>query len=94
MQNFGNQDLFENECRDLLRELDAGDLDERYLIKHAGDYGRTAGADPVSRLKTLGAHVLNLVMGLRRRNRSQLEIGPSCALPCNEQASGTGWQKQ
>ncbi|MBI5029788.1 MAG: hypothetical protein HZB51_04620 [Chloroflexi bacterium] len=26
--------------RELLSEIDAGELDERYLIKHARDYGR------------------------------------------------------
>jgi hypothetical protein len=60
MQNDGYLDPFENERRDLLREIDAGELDERYLIKHSPDYGRRPTAHPVSALQRFLGRLLRI----------------------------------
>lgn len=40
------------EQRDLLSEIDAGELDERYLIKHSSDYGRRTAMHPIRTLRS------------------------------------------
>ncbi len=49
-----------NERRDVLREIDAGELNEYYLIKHTSDYGRHAATQPLNVLKTMIANWLKL----------------------------------
>lgn len=57
-----------DEFRDILSELDAGELDEQYLIKHARDYGQQEASHPLSTLKANIAHLLN---SMRRFYRPQ-----------------------
>lgn len=55
-----------DERRDVLNEIDAGELDEPYLIKHASDYGRIAASPPLRGLKTM---LTSLFDGMRRAHR-------------------------
>ncbi len=49
-----------DEHRDLLCEIDAGELDERYLVKHSADYGRHTAAHPVRALRSFISRLLRL----------------------------------
>jgi hypothetical protein len=46
--------------RNLLREIDAGELDERYLIKHSPDYGGRTTAHPVNALQSFISRLFRL----------------------------------
>ena len=57
-----------DEFRDILSEIDAGELDEQYLIKHARDYGKQDASHP---LNTLRANIARLLNSTRRFSRPQ-----------------------
>lgn len=58
------------ERRDLLREIDEGELDERYLIKHASDYGGRMASRPIKVLKAAAVNLLTLAIRFSRTKRS------------------------
>jgi len=63
--------------RDILREIDAGELDEEYLIKHASDYGKRANAFQLrSALQTISAKFLNLIVRFTRSKRISQTMKP------------------
>lgn len=61
MQDNGYWNSLEDQHRDIFREIDAGELDEAYLIKHASDYGKRAEIQLLRLLQAMLARLINLI---------------------------------
>lgn len=64
------------EHRNIVSEIDAGELDEYYLVEHAGDYGHSKGSQRLKILKTISAGLQNLVLRLAGTKSSDKLVNP------------------
>ncbi len=63
------------ECRDLLSEIDAGELDNVYVIKHAGDYGKRAALPLASAVRAVVAKLANAARGRHVHHLQETTVG-------------------
>lgn len=63
-----------DERRDVLSEIDAGELDEQYLVKNASDYGQRATSHPLGGFKAMITDLLNGVMRVRHPKQIREQV--------------------
>ncbi len=71
----------DDEFKDVLSEIDAGEVDERYLVKHAGDYCTLSGLHPLCMVQTGIANLLNRLRADRREGTSPWNLESSRNVP-------------